>query len=86
MTKKWNEPKGKSIDGMSTERHMELLEQQRVIQKSSKYSKKDYIIIASTLKGLPLEKRKKEFRKYNKLFKSDNPRYDSKKFKQACDL
>ena len=51
-----------------------------------KYTRRHYVDIGNLIKKLPKSKRKTEFNKYNKLFKKDNPRYDSKRFKKHIGL
>lgn len=84
MSKKWSEPQ--SIDGMSQSRHMELLAQQRTMQKRSKFTKKDYMMIGDTIKNLPKKQKEKEYQKWNRIFKKDNPRYKPKIFKSYIGL
>jgi len=50
------------------------------------FKKKDYIKIGDSLKKLPIIKRTTEYRKWNSIFKVDNPRYDSKRFKKHIGL
>lgn len=51
-----------------------------------RYTKRHYIDIGNTIKNIPKVKRKSEFTKWNKIFKKDNPLYDSKKFKKYIGL
>lgn len=53
---------------------------------SSKFTRQNYIEIGNTLKKLPEKKRITEYIKYNKIFKADNPLYDSKRFKKYIKL
>jgi len=52
----------------------------------SKYTKKDYISVGDTIKKLPKKRRETEYKKWNRIFKSDNPFYDSKRFKKHIGL
>lgn len=54
--------------------------------KSTKYQRKHYLDIGRLIKKLPKKQRKTEFNRWNKVFKKDNPRYDSKKFKKFVGL
>jgi hypothetical protein len=47
-----------------------------------RYTKKHYVQIGNTLRKLPKKVREVEYRKWNRIFKADNPKYDSKKFKK----
>lgn len=51
-----------------------------------KYTRRHYIDIGNTLKKLPKKKRLTEYYKWNKIFKADNSRYDSKRFKEYIGL
>ena len=51
-----------------------------------KYTRHHYVEIGNTLKSIPKTKRKTEYTKWNKIFKQDNPRYDSGKFKKHIGL
>lgn len=51
-----------------------------------KYSRKNYIGIGDTIKKLPMKKRMTEYKKWNKVFKADNPRYKQKVFKKYVGL
>jgi len=51
-----------------------------------KYTRRHYLDIGNTIKSIPKTKRKTEFVKWNKIFKADNPLYDSKKFKKFIGL
>lgn len=50
------------------------------------YSRRHYVQIGNTLKKLPKKKRMSEYRKWNAIFKKDNPRYDSRRFKSYIGL
>jgi len=52
----------------------------------AKYTKKYYVLIGNTIKKLPKKERMKEYRKWNAIFKADNPLYDSKRFKKHIGL
>ena len=52
----------------------------------TKYTRRHYVDIGNLIKKVPKSKRKTEFTKWNKVFKKDNPRYDSKKFKKFVGL
>jgi hypothetical protein len=51
-----------------------------------KFTRQHYITIGNTIKKLPKKKRETEYRKWNKIFKKDNPKYDSAKFKKYIGL
>lgn len=51
-----------------------------------KFSRKTYIEIGNVIKELSKKKRMIEYRKWDKIFKADNPRYDSKRFKEHIGL
>tara|TARA_Y100000310_G_scaffold324852_1_gene387275 strand:+ start:3491 stop:3652 length:162 start_codon:yes stop_codon:yes gene_type:complete len=46
------------------------------------YTRKHYVDIGNTIKKLPKKARTAEYNKWNRKFKKDNPRYDSKRFKK----
>lgn len=50
------------------------------------FTRKHYIEIGNTLKKLPSSKKRSEYLRWNKIFKKDNPRYDSKQFKSYIGL
>lgn len=52
----------------------------------SKYSRRDYLLIGNTIKKLSKTKRETEYRKWNKVFREDNPLYDSKRFKEYINI
>ena len=52
----------------------------------TKYTKRHYIDIGNLIKKLPKSKRGTEYKKWDKTFKSDNPRYDSQRFKKHIGL
>jgi len=52
----------------------------------TKYTRQHYIQIGDTLKHLPKAKRKEEYKKWDKIFKQDNPRYSSARFRQYIGL
>ena len=51
-----------------------------------KFTRQHYIEIGNLIKKLPKSKRVTEYNKWNKVFKRDNPRYDSCKFKAFVGL
>jgi hypothetical protein len=51
-----------------------------------KYTRQHYIAISNTIKKLPRKEREREYRKWNRIFKADNPRYNSKMFKEFVGL
>lgn len=51
-----------------------------------KYTRRHYLEIGGLIKKLPKKQRKTEFNKWNKIFKRDNPRYDSNRFKKYLGL
>jgi len=51
-----------------------------------KFTKRHYIEIGKTIKKLPKRKRAAEYRKWDGIFKRDNPRYDGCKFKEFVGL
>ena len=50
------------------------------------YTRRHYIQIGNTIKKLPRTKRVVEYRKWSGIFKKDNPRYDSARFKAHIGL
>jgi len=51
-----------------------------------KYTRQSYIFIGDTLKKLPKGKRIIEYQNWDKIFKEDNLRYDSIRFKKYIGL
>jgi len=42
-----------------------------------KFTRQHYIMVGDLIKKMPKHKRQKEFEKWDKTFRADNPRYDS---------
>jgi hypothetical protein len=51
-----------------------------------KYTRRHFQDIARLISEIPKARRKVEARKYCKLFREDNPRFDEDKFLKACGL
>jgi len=51
-----------------------------------KFTRQHYIAIGDTVKKLPQKAKQKEFDRWDKIFKADNPRYDSYRFAKHIGL
>lgn len=56
------------------------------IKSNPKYSRKDYVEIGNFIKMMAKKDKLKQYRRWDKIFKADNPRYDSKRFKEHIGL